>query len=48
MRFEKKMGLNRRKKEKNVFSKLKKLFFFGYFFITVFPLPFKDGFQNLR
>jgi hypothetical protein len=46
MRFEEKMGPKRRRRNKKMFFKLKKLFFFG--FIIAFPLPFKDGFQNLR
>ncbi len=42
MRFENKRDPKR--KEKKVFCKLKNFFFSYYFFITPFPLHFKDDF----
>ncbi len=43
MRFENKRA-PKKKKKKNVFYKLESLFLFLFFFITYFPLHFKDYF----
>ncbi len=42
MMFESKKGPKRRNYKKNTFDKLKNLFFSCYFFITPFPLHFKN------
>ncbi len=44
MRFESKRGPKRKKKKKKKFYKLKVYFSSCYYFITPFPLNFKDDF----
>ncbi len=44
MRFESKRGPKKKKKKENVFCKLESLFIVLLFFITHFPLHFKDDF----
>ncbi len=46
MRFEIRRGPKRKNSKKNAFCKLKSLFFILLFFITPFPLHFKERFEG--
>ncbi len=48
MRFENRRGPKRRKKKKNPFVNWKAYFSSYYFFVTPFPLHFKNAFYSLK